>query len=239
MDGGRMDIVRIDDPADPRVAPYLAIRERDLAGRHGRFIAEGKVVLNVLFSARRFEAESLLVLENRLAGLAETLNHAPQAMPVYVASSTVMDAIAGFHIHRGVLAVGRKREPDRASTILDALPEQALVVVLVGISNHDNMGAIFRNAAAFGADAVLLDTTSCDPLYRKAIRVSVGAALKVPFAVARMATNWLTCSARKASTRSPCRPTARWTFGRRNPLAERRFIWEPKAKDCPSGCFRA
>jgi tRNA G18 (ribose-2'-O)-methylase SpoU len=179
-----LDIIRIDDPADPRVAPYLAIRERDLAGRHGRFIAEGKVVLNVLFSARRFEAESLLVLENRLAGLAETLKHAPQALPVYVASSTVMDAIAGFHIHRGVLAVGRKREPDSATTILDALPERALVVVLVGISNHDNMGAIFRNAAAFGADAVLLDATCCDPLYRKAIRVSVGAALKVPFAAA-------------------------------------------------------
>jgi tRNA G18 (ribose-2'-O)-methylase SpoU len=66
--------------------------------------------------------------------------------------------------------------------LLDASPAQALVVVLVGIANHDNMGAIFRNAAAFGADAVLMDATCCDPLYRKAIRVSVGAALKIPFA---------------------------------------------------------
>jgi len=93
-----------------------------------------------------------------------------------------MDAIAGFPIHRGILAIGRMRPPETASELLAALPARALVVVLIGIANHDNVGAIFRNAAAFGADAVLLDATSCDPLYRKAIRVSVGAALKVPFA---------------------------------------------------------
>jgi tRNA G18 (ribose-2'-O)-methylase SpoU len=73
---------------------------------------------------------------------------------------------------------------DTPEALIASLPEHALVVVLVGLSNHDNVGAIFRNTAAFGADAVLLDETCCDPLYRKAIRVSVGAALKVPFAVA-------------------------------------------------------
>lgn len=179
-----MEITRIDDPADPRVAAYTSIRERDLVGREGRFVAEGKVVLNVLFSAARFEAESVLVLENRLGGLAETLRLAPVSMPVYVASQAVMDAIAGFHIHRGILAIGRKREADAVEPLLSSLPSRALVAVLVGLSNHDNVGAIFRNAAAFGADAVLLDETCCDPLYRKAIRVSVGAVLKVPFAVA-------------------------------------------------------
>jgi tRNA G18 (ribose-2'-O)-methylase SpoU len=179
-----MNPIRIDDPADPRVAPYMDIRERDLAGRQGRFVAEGKVVLNVLFSARRFEAESVLLLENRLAGMTETLKSAPAEVPVYVASGDVLDGIAGFHMHRGVLAIGRKRPPETIETLLEALPERALVVVLVGIANHDNIGAIFRNAAAFGADAILLDETCCDPLYRKAIRVSVGAALKVPFAVA-------------------------------------------------------
>jgi tRNA G18 (ribose-2'-O)-methylase SpoU len=179
-----MDIIRIDDAADPRVTSYLSIRERDLAGRQGRFIAEGKVVLNVLFSAARFEAESVLVLENRLAGLAGTLRLAPASMPVYTASQAVMDSIAGFHIHRGILAVGRKRNIDSAETLIASLPPRALVVVLVGLSNHDNVGAVFRNAAAFGADAVLLDETCCDPLYRKAIRVSVGAVLKVPFAIA-------------------------------------------------------
>ena len=179
-----METIRIDDPADPRVAAYLSIRERDLAGRHGRFIAEGKVVLNVLFAARRFVPESVLVLENRLAGLAETLRDAPADMPVYCASQQVMDAIAGFHIHRGILAVGRKREADDFARLIDGLPPRALVVVLVGLSNHDNVGSIFRNAAAFGAHAVLLDAGCCDPLYRKAIRVSVGAVLKVPFAIA-------------------------------------------------------
>jgi tRNA G18 (ribose-2'-O)-methylase SpoU len=178
-----MNIIRIDDPADPRVAPYLDIRERDLVGREGRFVAEGKVVLNVLFGAGRFEAESVLVLENRLAGMAETLGLAPDTMPVYVASGTVMDAISGFHMHRGILAIGRKGVMASVDEVLAALPERALVAVPVGISNHDNIGSIFRNAAAFGADAVLLDQTCCDPLYRKAIRVSVGAALKVPFAI--------------------------------------------------------
>ncbi|RWO22511.1 RNA methyltransferase [Mesorhizobium sp.] len=177
-----MRSIRIDDPQDPRVAAYLDIRERDLAGRQGRFVAEGKVVLEMLLAAKRFAAESVLVLENRLAGIDATLRKAPADLPVYVAASEVMDRIAGFHMHRGILAIGRKGEAQPAEALLDALPARALIVVLVGIANHDNMGSIFRNAAAFGADAVFLDATCCDPLYRKAIRVSVGAALKVPFA---------------------------------------------------------
>lgn len=177
-----MELVRIDDPRDARVAAYLDIRERDLVGRQGRFVAEGKVVLDVLLSARRFETESILVLENRLAGLEPVLAKAPAGIPIYVASSETMDRIAGFHMHRGILAIGHKGAPENASALVKALPAEALVVVLVGIANHDNVGSIFRNAAAFGASAVLLDHTSCNPLYRKAIRVSVGAALKVPFA---------------------------------------------------------
>ncbi|MER8732794.1 RNA methyltransferase [Mesorhizobium sp. M1227] len=177
-----MNPIRIDDPQDPRVAAYLDIRERDLAGRQGRFVAEGKVVLDTLLAARRFEAESVLVLENRLAGLDDVLRKAPAGLPIYVASGEVIDRIAGFHMHRGILAIGRKGAAVSAEALLGALPARALIVVLVGIANHDNMGSIFRNAAAFGADAVLLDPTCCDPLYRKAIRVSVGAALKFPFA---------------------------------------------------------
>ena len=176
--------IHIEDANDPRIAGYRAIRERDLAGREGRFVAEGKVVLNVLFSARRFEAQSALILDRRLDGMADTLALARADMPVYVAAQEVMDAIAGFHIHRGVLALGDRRDGSDADALLAALPDDALVVAVSGISNHDNMGAIFRNAAAFEADAVLLDSACCDPLYRKAIRVSVGAALKVPFAIA-------------------------------------------------------
>jgi tRNA G18 (ribose-2'-O)-methylase SpoU len=177
-----MGPIQIDDARDPRVAAYLDIRERDLTGRHGRFVAEGKVVLDVLLSAGRFAAESVLVLENRLAGLDDILRKAPADLPVYVATSDIMDRIAGFHMHRGILAIGSKGTPQPAEALLDTLPADALIVVLIGIANHDNMGSIFRNAAAFGADAVFIDATCCDPLYRKAIRVSVGAALKVPFA---------------------------------------------------------
>lgn len=174
--------MEITEPDDPRVAAFRSIRERDLVGREGRFIAEGKVVLDVLLSAGRFPVESILILENRLAGLRATLERAPRETQVYTASAAVMDAIAGFHIHRGILALGRRRHDETADALLGNLAKDALVVVLVGIANHDNAGAIFRNAAAFGADAVLLDSTSCDPLYRKATRVSVGATLKVPFA---------------------------------------------------------
>jgi tRNA G18 (ribose-2'-O)-methylase SpoU len=176
--------IDIDDPDDPRIAAYRDIRERDLAGRRGLFVAEGKVVLEALFSARRFEPESALILDARLPGMVATLAKAPVGMPVYVASRPVMDAVAGFPMHRGVLAIGRRGDEDSAERMLSQLPVRALVLALVGISNHDNMGSLFRNAAAFGADAVLIDDTSCDPLYRKAIRVSVGAVLKVPFAVA-------------------------------------------------------
>lgn len=179
-----MTPIRIDDPDDPRIAAYRDIRERDLKGREGLFVAEGKVVLDTLFVARRFEVESILLLENRLAGMRETLAKAPPGTPLYVAAAGVLDRIAGFHLHRGVLAIGRRRANDDPAALLARLPADALVVAMVGIANHDNVGGIFRNAAAFGADAVLLDAACCDPLYRKAIRVSVGASLKVPFAIA-------------------------------------------------------
>lgn len=177
-----MDMIRITDAGDARIAAYRDIRERDLVGRQGRFVAEGRVVLNVLFGARRFAAESLLLLENRVDGLAGLLAAVPADVPVYVAPQSVLDAIAGFHMHRGVLAIGLRPPDTDIDGLLASLPARCVVPVLVGISNHDNVGSIFRNAAAFDAAAVLLDSTCCDPLYRKAIRVSVGAALKVPFA---------------------------------------------------------
>ena len=177
---GRM-LVPIDDPADTRLSAYRDIRERDLVGREGRFVAEGKVVISVLLNASRFETESILVSENRLAGISGLLEGAPASLPVYVASEAVLSQIAGFHVHRGVLAIGKARQQTTLNSFLGTLGQDALVVVLSDISNHDNVGSIFRNAAAFEADAIILDETSCDPLYRKSVRVSVGAALKVPF----------------------------------------------------------
>jgi tRNA G18 (ribose-2'-O)-methylase SpoU len=103
------------------------------------------------------------------------------AIPVFVASQAVMDAVVGFHIHRGVLAHGQRPADPGPDALFAGLSGSALALCLFGIANHDNMGGIFRNAAAFGVDAVLIDDACCDPLYRKAIRVSVGATLKVPF----------------------------------------------------------
>jgi tRNA G18 (ribose-2'-O)-methylase SpoU len=175
-------IHRVEGPDDPRVAAFLSVRERDLVGRQGRFVAEGDVVLRVLLARSRFRTEAVLVAERRLEASRDLLGLVPEGVPVYAAAQEVMDRIIGFPLHRGLLAIGvRGAEPDAAG-LLAALPPRTVVVVLVGIANHDNVGGIFRNAAAFGAGAVLLDETSCDPLYRKAIRVSVGGCLVVPFA---------------------------------------------------------
>jgi tRNA G18 (ribose-2'-O)-methylase SpoU len=175
------NIIPISDAADPRLAPYLQVRERDLVGRRGEFIAEGEVVIRVLLGGdARCRASSLLVAQKRLARL-EPLIEGLEA-PVYVAGQAVMDAVVGFHIHRGLLAHGLCPPDPGAEALLASLPRRAMVVALFGVSNHDNMGGVFRNAAAFGADAVLIDGACCDPFYRKAIRVSVGATLKVPFA---------------------------------------------------------
>lgn len=180
---GRLTVIEHAD--DPRIAEFRDIRERDLTGRESRFIAEGTVVLRLLADAhaadRGFVAEKVLLLRNRTAGLKPIIASLPSDVPVYVADAAVLDAIVGFHLHRGVLALGRRVASDDLDGFIDRLPQKALVLVGCGISNHDNVGAMFRNAAAFGADGLLLDGTSCDPLYRKALRVSVGSVLTLPY----------------------------------------------------------
>lgn len=171
----------VTDPDDPRLEVYREVRERDLVGRAGLYVAEGRVVLEKLAAAGRHPLRSLLIAEPKLPGVRDLLAQFPGDLPAYVAPQVVMDRIAGFPMHRGLLGVGERRSI-AARELLAGLSGSALVVGLSGVANHDNMGGIFRNAAAFGADAVLLDATCCDPLYRKAIRVSVGAALTTPFA---------------------------------------------------------
>lgn len=183
-----MSVIRVTDPDDPRLAPYRDIRERDLVGRDREFIAEGKVVVERLLAGRYHRARSLLIAEHRVPTLAAMVAAAGD-LPVYAAAQPVLDRVAGFALHRGILAHGAAAPPLAADDLIAGLGERALIVVLVGIANHDNLGGIFRNAAAFGAAAVLLAPDCCDPLYRKAIRVSVGATLTVPFA--RLAGDWL------------------------------------------------
>ena len=173
-------IVPITDPEDPRIEPYRDVRERDLVGRDGLFIAEGAVVVRSLVQSNRYRARSLLIAEKRLEALEPMLAVLPADTPVYTDTQPVLDRIAGFPLHRGILAVGEKTGVPSVADLLGACGPVARVVMLFGIGNHDNMGGIFRNAAAFGATAMILDSDCCDPLYRKAIRVSVGAALTVP-----------------------------------------------------------
>ncbi|KXG86235.1 TrmH family RNA methyltransferase [Agrobacterium bohemicum] len=182
---GDLGFTSITEADDPRISAFRDIRERDLTGRQGRFIVEGTVVLRMLAAAHKaggdFEAESILILENRLAGVSDILREFPSDVPIYVATASVLDAIVGFNLHRGILALGkRKSDKDMAQTIRQ-LPKSSLVLVGCGISNHDNLGSMFRNAAAFYADAVFMDATCCDPLYRKSLRVSVGSVLSVPY----------------------------------------------------------
>lgn len=173
-------LILIDDPGDPRVEPFINVRERDLVGRQGRFLAEGEVVLAA--AAGRGLLDALLVDRKRVEGLAPIIARLDPRTPVYAASQPVLDAVVGFHIHRGVLAIGRRPPEAQAAALIAGLPARATVLALFGIGNHDNLGGLFRNAAAFGAGAVLLGADCCDPLYRKSIRVSVGAALTMPFA---------------------------------------------------------
>lgn len=175
-----MNRIKICDPTDPRIAAYRDIRERDLTGRDGLFVAEGEVVLRTLLSpASLCRPVSLLLADKRVAGLEAALALLPEDVPVYVAEQAVLDGIAGFHLHRGLLGLGCKPEPVSLDCLSRDAGPDAVILAASGIGNHDNMGGLFRNAAAFGAHGVVLDGRCCDPFYRKAIRVSVGATLRV------------------------------------------------------------
>ena len=172
MSANCIDVTSADDP---RLADYRAVRDRDQ--RHaGTFLVEGEVPLRAWLAAGRFPARSVLVSDRRIGAIGEAL---PNSLTVFVAPQAVMEAVAGFPIHRGVLGCGERIAEPAPASVLSAA---RLVLVLEGLTNHDNVGGCFRNAAAFGADAVVVDGRTADPLYRKAIRVSAGAALTVPWA---------------------------------------------------------
>ncbi|OPB32095.1 RNA methyltransferase [Bartonella sp. AR 15-3] len=176
-----LNITTIHEADDPRLEAYRNIREKDLVGRQHQFIAEGKVILLSLLRSKEFSTLSLLVVAARLLSIMPILKETKPTCPIYCVPQKIMDDIAGFHVHRGMLGIGERKKLPLLKEFLQNLPEKALISVLCGISNHDNMGAIFRNAAAFASTGIIIDKTSCDPLYRKSIRVSAGAALNVPY----------------------------------------------------------
>lgn len=178
-----MPLEPITDPDDPRVAIYRDIRDRDLQHRANLFMAEGRFIVVMALAQSRLTPHSLLLTQAARESLADALATLPGTIPVYLASQPVMDAITGFHIHRGCLAAIHRNPPlDAHQLIARARKPHECVVVLEDTANHDNVGAVFRSAAAFGVGAILLTRRSCDPLYRKAVRVSMGGVLHVPFA---------------------------------------------------------
>lgn len=180
-----MPLINISHADDARIEEFCQIRERDLIRSSGQFIAEGKVVLRHLLNANsrssKFQINKLLILENRVAGLQHLIAKLAVDIPIYVAKRDVIDAIAGFPMHRGILALGSYDGTIDDLSWIEEGQEVSLVLIASQIANHDNMGSIFRNASAFGVHRILLDDQCCNPLYRKAIRVSVGATLTVPF----------------------------------------------------------
>lgn len=178
-----MQTIWVEDLADPRLADYRNVRDADLRRSRGVFMAEGRFVVERLLTDSRFDADSLLLTPRAWEAIRPALAKRPQTAPIYVAKQEVFNEIVGFDMHRGCLAAGRIGEEARPAELIAGLPQgPSLLVVLEGLTNTENVGNVFRNALAFGVAGVLLCPRSCDPLYRKAIRVSMGSTLTVPFA---------------------------------------------------------
>lgn len=169
---------------DPRMADYRAVTNPEALVRAGLFVAEGRFVVSRLLRLGAFRVRSLLLTTAASEALAGELHarRSDEAAAVYVVTQPIMNAVVGFNIHRGCLAIA-ERPPVRTLDAV-ALDTVSRAIVLEGVSNPDNIGGIFRSAAAFAADLVVLGPGCGDPLYRKAIRTSMAATLQVPFAAA-------------------------------------------------------
>ena len=170
---------------DTRIEAFRDVRDRDLYGREGVFVAESEpVIRRLLHKPQRFV--SLLMTPARYESMRDGLAVLPDDVPIYTIDLDMMCGVAGFHIHRGALAIARR--PSDAELSVDAVlgplkaSSKLRLLLAEGITNVDNMGGLFRNAAGFGIDAIVLDPTCCDPLYRKSVRVSMGHVLSVPYA---------------------------------------------------------
>jgi tRNA G18 (ribose-2'-O)-methylase SpoU len=178
-----MPFLRISGPDDPRVAEYRHMSDGELVRARGLFVAEGRLIVERLIGtrqidARRYGVRSVLVSDAAARQMNPTLSAVAADVPIFVCRAGDFLGITGHDIHRGCLALVERPAP----LTLDAvLPGARCIVVLEAVTNADNVGGVFRNAMAFQTDAVLLSPTCCDPLYRKAIRTSMGATLRVPF----------------------------------------------------------
>lgn len=192
-----MPTERIDDAGDPRVADYRALTDRaegERRARDGVFAVEGRALVERLLDASRFRARSVLATPSALAVLEGAVARHPH-LAIYEASADVLRAIAGYPFHRGCLALAERGEPVALDALIAARGPRTLVA-LERLADPSNVGAVFRSALALGAGGVVLSDRCADPLYRKAIRASAGAALALPFA---RAGDWPGALARLAS----------------------------------------
>jgi tRNA G18 (ribose-2'-O)-methylase SpoU len=170
----------ITDPGDPRLADYVRLRDtslrRHLESEQGLFIAEGEKVIRRAIEAG-YRPRSFLLAERWLDGLRDVVQRWPAA-PVFVVTEGLAEQVTGFHVHRGALASLHREQRHR----LHELVAMQRVVVLEDIVDHTNVGAIMRNAAALGWDGALLSPRAADPLYRRSIKVSMGAVFSLPWA---------------------------------------------------------
>lgn len=175
-------IVRLTDPDDERLRPYRAVGDPELAARDGVFVAEGREVVRSLLRSRRpYRVRSLLLTAAARVALGSDLETLDPGVPVFEVPAGVTESVTGFNIHRGCLALV-DRPPSRDWRRVAGGAARTLIV-LEDVANPDNIGAVFRHARALGADGVLINGRCSNPLYRKAIRTSMGAVLDVPFAV--------------------------------------------------------
>jgi tRNA G18 (ribose-2'-O)-methylase SpoU len=173
------DLIEVTEADDPRLADYRDLRDvqlrKHLEAEHGLFLAEGEKVVRRAVEAG-YDARSFLMAPRWLDGLADVLD-ASEA-PCYVASEALAEQVTGFHVHRGALASLVRRELPSVAEVLDGARS---VLVLEDIVDHTNVGAIFRSGAAMGFDAVLLAPRCADPLYRRSIKVGMGAVFSMPW----------------------------------------------------------
>ena len=173
-------IHRIDSLSDPRIADYAHVANPAWLIERGLFVAEGRLVVRRLLGTDRFEVQSVLLTPAAVAALGDELSgeRYRDRLPVYVCEQQALNELAGFNFHRGCLALA-KRPLDTVP--LDRFAGADRLLALERVGNPDNVGGLFRVAAAFGAQGVILDGRTGDPLYRKAIRTSMGAVLRIPF----------------------------------------------------------
>jgi tRNA G18 (ribose-2'-O)-methylase SpoU len=176
-----MRAVAIENLDDPRVAAYRNVRDADLRARDGLFLTEGRLNVKRLITGSRFRTRSVFVTETALLAIRPTLERLDAGTPVYVAEKELVADVVGYAMHRGCLAVGERGTEPALSTFLASAQPRTLIV-LEDVSNPENVGTVFRNALALGADGVVLTRRCVDPLYRRTIRVSMGASLRLGYA---------------------------------------------------------